>query len=763
MYMTILILLLAHILLAGDARGATDVKVNFTLNTTNAYGAPLQQSRAYYVYRPDNLPKTKAVPAVLIFEAGGGGAQGTFLHRKADQAGFLVISCLIAGNSTGNPGTVWTSDDPRVYGSEDLDYTAEVIDRIRASDNAGDVFTAGLSKGGHMSLAYACERPSMIRAAASVDEFMQLPSNVPSAPVPIIFFQGTNDTNVPYTMTRDTLDAWRAVNGLVNATPVTTYESSPRLVGQVSQATWRGGINGTQAAFVTIIGGSHTYATPGVETGYDCSDGMWAFFSQFLTPAEGAPKLVSQPVNNVQYAGKPATFWAAASGSAISYQWRKNGVDIPDANDYWYTLPAATADDNGAEFRVAATNDAGTVISTAAALKVNPMPPGPAITAQPEDQSVTSGQPVTFTFSATGSGTLRYQWKKNGVNIVGATTDTLSIPAAITSDSGASFTVMVTDSAGSTTSNRATLAVARPAGVPIILKNPQRPRVLRNQRASFSVSAWSASPMTYQWQKGPGTGNMSDIPDATEPTYITPLTAIADHLTLFRCVVSNAAGSVTTADEMLFVTEAPTPPAGVSSPVAAFVQVGVPFQFTITVNGGTAPIAFSAAPLPEGLSLDPNSGILSGTPTAAGTTSVGVQVSNSAGSKPAILNLVVTPEPLPVTIGEWRRANFGFSAADPTIAGDDADPDGDGFTNLQEFQTGTNPLDASSVPPPTPLASWPGANHPSLLKSGTSTGALPRSSDSAESGRMELHVAASYTSMGLRPVRTASTKSASTK
>ena len=63
-----------------------------------------------------------------------------------------------------------------------------------------------------------------------------------------------------------------------------------------------------------------------------------------------------------------------------------------------------------------------------------------------------------------------------------------------------------------------------------------------------------------------------------------------------------------------------------------------------------------------------------------------------------MLKLTVTPDPPPVTIAAWRRANFGFSATDLTIAGDDADPDGDGFTNLQEFLAGTNPLDPSSIP-----------------------------------------------------------------
>src|ERR1035438_6003332 len=65
---------------------------------------------------------------------------------------------------------------------------------VRASDNGQDAFIAGLSKGGHISLSYACVRPSMLRAAASLDEFMGLTSNIPSAPLPVMLVEGTLDT-----------------------------------------------------------------------------------------------------------------------------------------------------------------------------------------------------------------------------------------------------------------------------------------------------------------------------------------------------------------------------------------------------------------------------------------------------------------------------------------------------------------------------------------------------------------------------------------
>ena len=84
---------------------------------------------------------------------------------------------------------------------------------------------------------------------------------------------------------------------------------------------------------------------------------------------------------------------------------------------------------------------------------------GPAITIQPASQTVTSGQTATFSVAATGTAPLSYQWQKNGTAIAGATSPSYTTPPTTIADSGAQFTVVVSNPAGSVTSTVAILTV----------------------------------------------------------------------------------------------------------------------------------------------------------------------------------------------------------------------------------------------------------------------------------------------------------------
>lgn len=155
--------------------------------------------------------------------------------------------------------------------------------------------------------------------------------------------------------------------------------------------------------------------------------------------------------------GQTARFGVRATGSApLSYQWQKNGSDIPGATSSIYITPPTTADDNGSTFLVVVSNSGGSVQSDTKRLTVD-LPP--TITVQPVDKSVAVGHTAKFTVAATGTKTLTYQWRKNGEDISGATKPSYFTPQTTIDDNGSLFSVVITNPYGMATSRDALLTV----------------------------------------------------------------------------------------------------------------------------------------------------------------------------------------------------------------------------------------------------------------------------------------------------------------
>jgi len=119
----------------------------------------------------------------------------------------------------------------------------------------------------------------------------------------------------------------------------------------------------------------------------------------------------------------------------------------------------------------------------------------PSIVTQPVNQSVVVGSNGTFSVTASG-GDLSYQWCSNSVNIMNATNATLDLNNVQT-NAAASYSVIVTNLAGSMTSSNATLTVLVP---PSIVTQPVNQLAIIGGNATFSVTASGTGPFAYQWQ-----------------------------------------------------------------------------------------------------------------------------------------------------------------------------------------------------------------------------------------------------------------------
>jgi beta-galactosidase len=189
-----------------------------------------------------------------------------------------------------------------------------------------------------------------------------------------------------------------------------------------------------------------------------------------IVDASAGVVITTQPASQTAYVGQTVQMSVAATGSpTLAYQWQKSGAAIAGATSSIYATPVLTSGDNGDSFTVVVSNPVNSVTSTAAVLTVAPAV-APGITQQPASLSVLANDPAIFSVAVSGSSPFTYQWQLNGVSLLGANAATFSILAVQSTNVG-SYTVIVTNAAGSVTSPAATLTIA-PPGVNLALDQP---------------------------------------------------------------------------------------------------------------------------------------------------------------------------------------------------------------------------------------------------------------------------------------------------
>jgi predicted secreted protein len=225
-----------------------------------------------------------------------------------------------------------------------------------------------------------------------------------------------------------------------------------------------------------------------------------------------------------------------------------------------------------------------------------PPPPPPAmaaITTQPTDQSVVAGTPATFSVAATSATGYQWQRSSNGgasfADVAGATGTSHTTAATALADSGTQYRVVVAGSANSVTSSAAALTVTATAVAPAITVQPAARAVTEGQNASFSVTATGTAP-SYQWQRSTDGGAVfADEPGASAATLDLAAVPLTHNGHLFRVLISNVAGSVTSSAALLTVNVPTSAPVFTTQPVSVSVTDGQGTQFSVAVSGVPAP------------------------------------------------------------------------------------------------------------------------------------------------------------------------------
>jgi len=230
-----------------------------------------------------------------------------------------------------------------------------------------------------------------------------------------------------------------------------------------------------------------------------------------------------QPISSRQ--AESIAFSVSASGIApIAYQWRKNGVDIPNANQAHFSIPNLHKNDEG-DYDCVLSNACGTKNSIKAKLSVGRIP---MISQQPQAASVCNGSPAQMRVLAdleakqdvalAANEVLSYQWQQKGRNAAffenitdnniyaGSNTNQLSIQSNPDLDAS-QFRCLIANSFATVQSDVAGLKVGVPAH---ILVQPVAATVCSGSVYSFVADATGAEPLAFQWQSNPN-GTWSDI------------------------------------------------------------------------------------------------------------------------------------------------------------------------------------------------------------------------------------------------------------
>ena len=377
-------------------------------------------------------------------------------------------------------------------------------------------------------------------------------------------------------------------------------------------------------------------------------------------------RIITQPVGGlIRVTGSNASFSVTAAGSLpLRYQWRLNrtnlteGGRITGATNADLTIAALVTADTGS-YDVVVTNAYSAATSQVATLIVY-QPPG--ISVPPQNTAVILGSNATFRVTATGSVPIGYRWQKDGTNLTnggrisGATSNVLTIAATVTNDEGG-YSVSLSNIVGSLTSPAATLTVLVPATI------TSGTNVIGRQGLflSFTNTATGTTPITFGADGLPAGLSIESVSGV--------ISGIPEVMGIFDVAIYATNAAMTTTGHLVFRLTTGVP--GITSALSANGKQGQPFNYTITASND--PVSFSASVLPTGMSVDPVTGVISGTPMVSGAFPITISASNQYGSDSQDLTLSLTSSvpvitsKLVATGKQGQNFSYTLTTTDPAL------------------------------------------------------------------------------------------------
>lgn len=290
------------------------------------------------------------------------------------------------------------------------------------------------------------------------------------------------------------------------------------------------------------------------------------------------PNITTDPKHLNKTVGNSATFYIAAEGTDLSYQWLRNDSIITFQTAPTLIIDSVRLIDHGSKFRCIAKNSAGADTSAAATLQVSLSDEMPQIINEPDSITVTVGEEATFTIEANGTD-LKYQWYKNNDSIPNENDDYFTLNFTTIEDSGSLYYCIVSNTVGSDTSRKALLSVIDTIAPPKITTDLKDETVLEGNPATFFVVATGEN-CIYNWRIN---GILIDSLKDSLITFSSPMSA--DSGTTVQCLVSNIKDTVESTVAILKVSKTAIAVSITEQPTAKTVAVDSNAIFSVLANG----------------------------------------------------------------------------------------------------------------------------------------------------------------------------------
>ncbi|MCF8371570.1 MAG: ice-binding family protein [Bacteroidales bacterium] len=355
-----------------------------------------------------------------------GNANAVFIIKTYGAFEALPFSNVILANGTQAKNVFWM-----VNGAVSIGNYAIFNGTIVANNGAIDILTGATFNGRALTTNGAVSTTAMTTV---------LPTLIPTSP----------------DITTEPINQIACDGGSVSFSVVATGDGLTYQWRKGTTALTNGGnISGATTSTLTINPVSTTDAATNYNVVVSESIAPGATSTNVSLTVNTVPNITTEPTNQIVSAGSSASFSVVATGSGLTYQWRKGTVDLVDAGnisgsttDMLAVNPVSIAD-VASDYNVVIGGDCSpNDNSVNVSLSISGTPTSPAITTEPINQIACDGGSVSFSVVATGDG-LTYQWRKgstdltDGVNTSGSTTDMLTLNSVSIADAAIDYNVVV--------------------------------------------------------------------------------------------------------------------------------------------------------------------------------------------------------------------------------------------------------------------------------------------------------------------------------